>query len=186
MRIAVYNEKGGSGKTNLAVHLAILWPAAYVDLDEQKTGTLWLQNRKQPAAILEDIPPPGQRAVVDFAPGKDLSKAKDLNRVDAILVPVRPTFSDLRTLGNTVALIKATGKPAAFVVNGIILGSSETKEIGAALAPHGLPVLGIFSNRVAYGRAGLAGSTAGELGDMAAKVEVDSFVRKFEQWLNQN
>lgn len=180
MKIAVYNEKGGAGKTTLAVHLALGLPAALVDLDEQKTATLWLGQRLPPVRALPslDEAPVDGDVVIDFAPGKDLVKARLLAAADLVLIPVRPTFADLATVANAVRLVAAAGKPAAFVITMLNLRSSEAKEIGDALRPHGLPIYGVMSQRVSYGRAGMAGGTAGDIGDTAAQSELDWIIKK--------
>lgn len=178
MRIAVYNEKGGSGKTTLAVHLALGLPALLVDLDEQRTATRWLNNRVPPLQAATVLPPAGTDTVIDFAPGRDLARANALGEADLILVPVRPTFNDLATVANTVRLVRATERFAAFVLAMINPRTSEARDVFAALQPYGLPVWGAMSNRVAYSRAGLAGATAGEAGDTVAQVEVQHIVDK--------
>lgn len=179
-RIGIYNEKGGSGKTTLAVHLALAWPAPLLDLDEQQTASLWLRNRQTPAPILSEMPAPGTRAIIDFAPGKDLARARLLEQVDLVLIPVRPTFNDLATLGNTVRLVKAAGKPAAFVVTMLNLRTSEARDVTQALAPHGFPIWGAITNRVAYSRAGMIGGSADELGDEVAKNEIKYILKRLK------
>jgi chromosome partitioning protein len=180
MRVAIYNEKGGAGKTTLAVHLALGLPGSLVDLDEQKTATLWLGQRNPPVqtyASIEEAPTTGD-VVIDFAPGKDLAKARLLASVDLVLIPVRPTFADLATVSNAVRLVAAAEKPAAFVVTMLNLRSSEAKEIGEALQPYQLPIYGVMSQRVSYGRAGVGGGTAGDTGDAAAQSELDWIIKK--------
>lgn len=179
MKIAVYNEKGGCGKTTLSVHLALGLPAQLVDLDDQKTATLWLAQHQPPVAALASLDEAGPGdVVIDFAPGKDLTKARLLSRVDLVLIPVRPTFADLATVGNAVRLVAAAGRPAAFVVTMLNLRSSEAKEIGEALQPYQLPIYGVMSQRVSYGRAGVGGGTAGDTGDPTAQSELDWIIRK--------
>jgi chromosome partitioning protein len=179
MKIAVYNEKGGCGKTTLAVHLALTLPATLVDLDEQRTATLWLGQRNPPIRTVDsiDAAPPGD-LVIDFAPGKDLTRANLLARVDLVLIPVRPTFNDLSTVGNAVRIIQAQGKPAAFVVTMLNPRTNEARDVGQALGGYGLPIAGSMSNRVSYARAGMVGGTASDLGDAIARSELDLLLRR--------
>ena len=49
--ISFSNQKGGSGKTTLAVNLAVLWSnskykVAVIDGDNQKSLTYWIEARK--------------------------------------------------------------------------------------------------------------------------------------------
>ena len=70
--IAVISQKGGAGKTTLAVHLAVAaqqagYGAAIFDLDPQATAEMWGQWRK-------DQPP-------EVIPAKPATLARTLDKV---------------------------------------------------------------------------------------------------------
>lgn len=181
MKIAVYNEKGGAGKTTLAVNLALAFPAALVDLDPQRTATRWLARRDPPISTFTNLQAAevsGGDIVIDFAPGIDLVKAKMLEVVDLVLIPVRATFADLDTIENTVQMIAAAGRPAAFVVTSLDAATREAKEISDVLSQHGIPIFGILTHRVSYGRSGIVGKAAYEIGDRTPKMEIDWILKK--------
>ena len=113
MIYAVVNQKGGAGKTTLAVHLACgLFDAgrrvAFVDGDPQQSARLWLEGA---APDMPVVSPDGGRAVHDAVRDLDAShdavvcdappRLNDTTRVlmymaDQILIPVTPSTVDLR------------------------------------------------------------------------------------------
>ena len=77
--IAILSQKGGSGKTTLALHLAVAAQqdgktAVIADLDEQASATMWHKARKEPlphvqpihSAALEQFAAEAERQGVDF------------------------------------------------------------------------------------------------------------------------
>lgn len=111
--IAVMNRKGGSGKSTLATQIAA-WYAfkgagvMLGDSDRQRSTSSWLRRRNPSAPAIATWPNDLGRAyrlpagtvpvVVDTSSGIfGLELAKQLARVDAIVVPVGPSVFDLET-----------------------------------------------------------------------------------------
>lgn len=82
---------------------------------------------------------------------------------DLALIPTRPAILDLRAVGGTVAVVKATRTAAAFVLNGCppargIRASTLVTEARQALAGLGLPVAAVaVTHRAAMGHALIGG-----------------------------
>lgn len=207
MKISIFNEKGGAGKTTTAVALAIHYGLPLVDLDPQATATNWLQQRvgghpmtdRHGAGWVTDFPrvaarwlkqPDGGSTVAvgwvaDFPPGLSLENESILIRSDLIIVPVQPTFPGLATLADTVRFLSVSvnrnlsakheenlsaSKPIIALLGNDVNGrSSDKKMLLDALEKYQLPILGVFTSRVAHGRAGLEGKSAAEIDKEAAQ-----------------
>lgn len=132
--VAVVSQKGGAGKTTLAIHLGVAASAAglvslIVDTDPQATASKWgtwrgggdpevidcaahalLSRKLQQAAGLG-----AQFAVIDTPPHADIMAREACRAADLLLVPCRPRAFDLDAIQTTAELVKASGKPA-FVI----------------------------------------------------------------------
>lgn len=111
--IAVMNRKGGSGKSTLATQIAAWYASKGAgvmlgDSDRQRSTSGWLRRRDPSAPAIATWPNDLGRAyrspvgtvpvVVDTSSGIfGLELAKQLARVDAIVVPVGPSVFDLET-----------------------------------------------------------------------------------------
>lgn len=111
--IAVMNRKGGSGKSTLATQIAAWYASKGAgvmlgDSDRQRSTRGWLRRRDPSAPAIATWPNDLGRAyrspvgtvpvVVDTSSGIfGLELAKQLARVDAIVVPVGPSVFDLET-----------------------------------------------------------------------------------------
>ena len=135
--IAILSQKGGAGKTTIALHLAVAAErdgrsAAIIDLDPQASATSWGDSREAetPAVVsaqaarlpqvLEAARDAGaDLVVIDTAPHSESAALAAARAADLILIPCRPAILDLRAIGTTIDLAKLAGKPAAVVLNTI-------------------------------------------------------------------
>jgi chromosome partitioning protein len=164
--IGVCNQKGGSGKSSTAVHLA-RWlqsqsDAVFViDSDGQRTSSLWLSSLSQPVPV-EVIPDPNellerlpilatehQWLIVD-APGTLAEATRAIVLwSDLVLIPCQPTGVDLASAADTVRLIKQArairkGAPqAAIFLNRAIKGTRLKQEAFTVLKA--VPDLNVLS-----------------------------------------
>lgn len=180
--IAVLSQKGGTGKTTLALHLAVAaeaagHTAAVIDLDPQSSAGGWGESRAgegptvaiahapRLASILEAAAANGATlAILDTAPhsqGDALAAAK---AADFILIPCRPGILDLRAIGATVQIAQLAGKPAAVVLNACPpQGRALADEAEQAVKGYGVTVAPVrLVQRAAYAHSLAAGQTAQE------------------------
>lgn len=168
-KIALISQKGGSGKTTLAVHLAVAALEAgrsvrLFDTDPQGSALAWRQARQSPApevigvtasrlpSLLEDWT--GNWAIVDTAPHAGPDAARIAALVDLCLIPCRPTAFDLAAVGASVNLVQASGTPALIVMSACPFRAPEIPEMRVLLADYGLPVAAArITERRAYARA---------------------------------
>ena len=180
--IAVLNQKGGSGKTTIATHLARALQldgasVLLVDSDPQGSARDWAAVQDDNpvtvvgidrATIDRDIKAIGHKdfVVIDGAPqAHDLARSA-IKAATFILIPVQPSPYDIWATADLVDLVKqrieiTDGKlQAAFVVSRAIEGTRIGAEITEALAGYGLPVLeSRITQRVSYPGTAASGTT---------------------------
>jgi chromosome partitioning protein len=91
-----------------------------------------------------------------------------------VLIPVRPSPSDLWAVAETVAQVKAAEKPFLFVITQAKAQATITAQAVAALSQHGRVAQAFIADRVAYAAAMTGGNTAPELmqkGHAASEIE---------------
>ena len=155
--ITLVTQKGGSGKTTLALSCAVAAEehgarALVLDMDPQRTAEAWYQTREATkpklatvtAAELPDAITGGRQrfdVVLIDTPGRDEpSTAAAIRHADICLIPCRPTPADMKATPTTVATIKRLDKLSAFVL-------SQTPPRGYRIreAAKGLSVLGMVA-----------------------------------------
>lgn len=179
--VAIISQKGGAGKTTLALHLATAAHAAGVvslilDTDPQATASRWSQWRDgAEPEVIDCASPPllakkleqaaelgAQLAVIDTPPHADSMSAAACRIADLILIPCRPRAFDLDAIQTTADLVKASGKPAFVVFTAgpqrAIHLYREAAEIVSGFGLSVAPV--VLSERAAYHHATGAGKTA--------------------------
>lgn len=200
--VAILSQKGGSGKTTLALHLAVAAQqdgktAVIADLDEQASATMWHKARQEPlphvqpthSAALDQFASEAERQGVDFlfidtAPQSDKPAINAAEAADIILIICKPSVMDLRAIQNTIRLTNlADLKPGARVFAVLTqiepFGKlhEEARETLARLAVDVLPEG--LGRRVAYHHGLIDGHTALEYEpDGKAAQEVRNLYRK--------
>ncbi len=157
MRTIVFSsQKGGSGKTTLCGQLAVQaelmgrGPVAVVDADPQGSLSGWWNARKAETPLfvktrvdylmndLEALRNQDIKLVfVDTPPAVTDIIEKIVSHADLVVIPTRPSPHDLRSVGATLDIIEAQGKPLIFAVNGATPQAQITSETAVALSQHG-------------------------------------------------
>lgn len=176
--IAVCSQKGGSGKTTIAGHLAVQvglsgrGPAVLIDTDPQGSLAEWWRVRKDDAPALakvrleelednlDELRSYGTTfAIIDTPPALTGSIQHVMSVADLIVIPARPSPHDLRAVGATVAMAKRAGKPFMFVLNGAAQRANITVQAVAALSEHGRVSPVILYQRTEYAASMIDGRT---------------------------
>ncbi|MDR5907838.1 ParA family partition ATPase [Franzmannia qiaohouensis] len=194
--IAVLNQKGGSGKTTIATHLARALQlegkeVLLVDSDPQGSARDWAAVREdQPVTVVGiDRPTIGRDlksvarqefVVIDGAPQAADLAVSAIKAADFVLIPVQPSPYDIWATAELVDLVKQRievtdgALQAAFVVSRAIKGTRIGSEVAEALHGYDLPVLeSRITQRVSYPGTAAAGTTVLDSepnGDAAAEV----------------
>jgi len=174
MIIGVLNQKGGVGKTTIAVNLAAVYAAAgrrvlLVDADPQGSSLAWSAAREgDPAFTVIGMPKPSlhkdmpslaadyDMVLIDGPPRvSELARAAMLAS-DLVLIPVQPSPYDVWASSDTVAIVREAQQfkeklAAIFVINRKIVNTAIGRDVAAALAQFDLPVSNVsLGQRVIY------------------------------------
>lgn len=184
--LGLLSRKGGSGKTTLAVHLAVLAQRAgrrtlLIDLDPQLSAADWWRAREADWPQLVETTPAALRdgldaaradgvelVVIDTRPSAEQDAALVAALSDTILVPTRPAILDLRAILGTIDVIKGAARRSLMVLNACPppRGAGEASLTGdarRAVAAFGVPVASVaIVNRSTFSTSLMAGLTAGE------------------------
>ena len=179
--IGIASRKGGSGKTTLTSHLAVAaeaagsGPVAVIDTDPQGGLAGWWNARAAEAPRWMDpthgLPDAVAAArtggygllLIDTPPSLSETIAEDLTVADLVLIPVRPSPNDLRSVGATVELAKRARRRMVFVVTQATQRARITAEAAILLSQYGTVAPVMIHSRVDYATSMTDGRTAGEL-----------------------
>jgi len=176
--IAVVAQKGGSGKTTVAVHLAVAAAlagerVAILDTDLQRSAMAWARTRELDEPTVVDVDPGDLRAaleeaerdgytvvLVDTAPRAEPVAAATVRSADFALIPMRPAAFDLATIEQVVSIVTAAGTPGTILLNACPSRAPEVAEartvctgLAVPLAPLQLGDRRAFARAVQSGRA---------------------------------
>jgi chromosome partitioning protein len=167
--IVINSQKGGSGKTMLAKHLAVQaesagdGPVFLIDTDPQGSLTVWHKKREAESPVRIEVPfdklaggidvlrkKGGAICIIDSASGR-LDVAQTLFALaDLVLFPVQPSEDDLSAAPVTVANLKAAGTPFLFVLTRVKPNTLITAQAAAILSKHGRVAETLIADRTGY------------------------------------
>lgn len=197
--IAIVSQKGGSGKTTLAVNLASC--AAYakkqvvvIDTDPQATAAAWGDWRGDFLPMVVTSPPArlGKTietaqsngvdiVVIDTPPHAEAAMREAIKAADLVLIPSRPRAFDLHALEAIADLITSSETPAYVVLNAVPAGATrqiaEATESCKALGLKVCPVT--FGERADFHRSTAKGEVASEI---SPKGKASGEVAKLWKW----
>ena len=183
--IVVANQKGGSGKSTVTVHLAAAaeragdGPVVISDTDPQGTAADWFNQRKKAGIdtprysplALDDL---GTRVqalgdagasylFIDTAPSIGAVNADLFALADLVLIPLNPTPADLRALVKGLPLVRQSGKPFHFILSRVRPNLKNNDGAAVALDALGLVLATRMHERVIYAETFAHGKTALEI-----------------------
>ncbi len=155
--LALVCQKGGAGKTTLAIHLAAEAAAdglrvLLLDLDPQASAARWADRRKAgtldvdvavesparlQAALLQAEREGYGLVVLDTAPHADQAALQAARAADLVVVPVRCSILDLDAMGASLDLCALARRPAAVVLNAAPIRSRVVQEAAEAVTKIG-------------------------------------------------
>nr|WP_298930057.1 ParA family partition ATPase [uncultured Erythrobacter sp.] len=192
--IAIVSQKGGSGKTTLAVHLATRaaqakFESCVIDTDPQATAAAWGDWRGDFLPVVVTAPPArlGRTIesakknkvdfiVIDTPPHADAAAREAIKAADVVLIPTKPRAFDLHALEPIADLVSFAKKPAYVVLNAVPSGATILAKDARSIAQEmGLDVCPVeLGDRAAFHRSSAKGETAVEVkpdGKAAKEIE---------------
>ena len=192
--IAVVQQKGGSGKTTIAVNLAVTFAGrglsvALLDTDPQGSLGRWFMARRERLGAAgvefstssawgvsyecEKLPKTADIVIIDTPPKVDADLRPALREADLVLVPVASSHVDLWATEGVLDLARRERKRVTVVLNRARAGTRLGEEVAAAaLAMEAGLAEAQLSNRVAFAETLGQGLGVDETGKSAARAEI--------------
>jgi len=193
--ITIAQQKGGSGKTTLAVNLACALvesgrSVALLDTDPQGSLGRWFMARRERMTNpgmefstasawgvsyeCEKLKRVADVVIVDTPPKVDADLRPALREADLILVPVASSHVDLWATEGLLDLARRENKVVTLVLNRVKPGTRLAAEVATAAAATGAQVAAAqWSSRIVYAETlgqGLGVTEAARSGPAAAEV----------------
>ncbi len=173
--LTVAQQKGGAGKSTLAIHLAVAWSkegkkVAIVDIDPQASVSHWDERRGgngngelphvvklsgwRTAGEVERLGRDHDLVLIDSPPHAATESRIAVRAAKLVLVPMQPSLMDLWATQATLDMAKAERVPALIVLNRVPARSRAAEEVASEVANIGVPLADArIGNRVALASA---------------------------------
>lgn len=196
MRIAFVNQKGGVGKTTLAINVAGCmaqqgFKVLLVDADPQQSALDWSGVRNNPSlftivgmprpVIHKELPMLEEgydHVVIDSPPSVHTLTQSIVGASDVVVVPVQPSPYDVWAAEAVLKVIDDASQvlnpelKTVFAINRKIVNTAIGRDIVASLNEYGKPVLDAHvCQRVAFAESAAQGKTVFELDEQSAAAQ---------------
>jgi len=195
MLISTWSDKGGTGKTTMAILLGAFFKAKLFDLDPQADFHRWASKTKQDCVAL---PSRAQQAliaaaedkaisIVDCPPGRSTISLQGMACSQIVVIPTRSGDSDLVALSralDAVEIVRNNGNPGiiAAVVLNAFRDTSRALSLPKMLAlTRNYTYIGEIKERIAYEESYANGDTVLDAPSSLAAIESTVVLNKVKE-----
>ena len=152
--IAIATQKGGAGKSTIAVHLAVQAlrskanaQVVLLDLDPQGSVAGWAARRKVEDPVVLSAMPGNLETylrqaredgvdyvILDTPPHAGATIDAAVRAADLVVIPIRPGPFDIGAAAGTVEIMRQTNRPGLFVLSQVASTGPEGDDTEAVLA----------------------------------------------------
>ena len=210
MIIAVLNQKGGVGKTTIAIHLAMAIAqkkgtrVLLVDADPQGSALDWSAARAADPLFpviglpkktlhreLPSVAADYTHVLIDGPPRVNEVARSAILASDVVIIPVQPSPYDVWAAKEIVDLLGDVASykekiKSAFVINRKIVNTAIGRDVTEALSAYNLPVFAAqVCQRVSFAESASSGQTVLEMdpGSIASQ-EILALVQELQEFSN--
>ena len=201
--IMVINQKGGSGKTTIAVNLAAYsalkgYQTTLIDLDPQESSTQWLRERPISKAkingfkqLSKTLKRGKNRVVIYDAPAAihGARLGNYIKKADMVIVPVLPSPIDMRAAREFIQSVRSMGPvirnkiKVGLVANRCRAYSNIFLELDSyLLKERGMKYITAFRDNMNYIKSARAGLGIFEMGECATAQDREEW-KPLVRWL---
>jgi chromosome partitioning protein len=197
--LTIAQQKGGSGKTTLAVNLAVQFRlmnqrVALLDTDPQGSLGRWFMTRRASGVTdmdfttssawgvgyeVEKLKKTNDIVIIDTPPKIDSDLRPSLREASLILVPVSSSMLDLWATDGVLDLATRVGKPSIIVLNRCSSSTRLAQEIASAAADlHPDIATATLGQRTAFAATLGHGQGVAETGKSMAQAEISALAQE--------
>lgn len=201
--ITIAQQKGGTGKTTIAAHIAVSFAqtgrrVAIIDIDPQGSLSRWhiLREKKfgigytglyfvassgwRIEGVINNLQNKMDYIIIDAPPHTETESKSAIRTSTLVIVPMQPSPTDLWATEATINFAKSENIPAKILINRYNPTSKISKEIIRQLNAEVFK--NTIGNRVAFSSCFLTGVTVTETQpNSSAAIEIKNFVKEIPE-----